>query len=176
MMRISIWLVAALTGILLGSPLFAAGADPAFPGPGPAAERPLPPLPSERIDAELAYLKTALKVTVAQAPQWNALAAALRDMAKQRDDKVLAMRAEMVARSHPPADPIAQLERRQHDLAEEADALGKLLAAAKPLYASLDADQRRTADTLLLPIGLPHPPGMPGPMGPMPPLEHPFPD
>ena len=40
-------------------------------------------LPSERIEARLAYLKTALKITDAQLPQWEAFADTLRKHAKK---------------------------------------------------------------------------------------------
>jgi hypothetical protein len=45
-------------------------------------------LPGERVEARLAYLKTALKVTDAQQPQWDAFAATLRKQAAARDERI----------------------------------------------------------------------------------------
>src|SRR4051812_27696723 len=41
--------------------------------------------PSERVEAQLAYIKTALKITDAQQTQWNAFADTLRKQAAARD-------------------------------------------------------------------------------------------
>jgi hypothetical protein len=122
-------------------------------------------MPSDRIEAEIAYLKTALKITPEQAGQWNALADVLRSMAKHRDAKILDMRAHLEGR---PPDPISALERRQLGLAEEARDVSDLIAAAKPLYANLNDDQKKASVELLGPppdLGLPPPPpiGLPLP-------------
>src|SRR5205814_577916 len=50
-------------------------------------------LPSERIEARLAYVKTALKITPAQEPRWNTLAAVLRTQARAMDSEITARRA-----------------------------------------------------------------------------------
>lgn len=165
------WL-ALSTGVMIGSTAIAADPEIARPALEPAAHHPLPPLPSQRIEAELAYLRTALKITDAQTQQWNALAEVLRGIAKHKDAKVQAMRAEIDGQVERPQDPIAMLERRQQRLAEESSDIGALLAVAKPLYASLGADQRKAADGLLPPIGGPLPMGPP-PFGP-PPIGRPF--
>ena len=147
-------------------------------------DRPVPqmwesaPLPGERIEADLAYLKTALKLTDNQIPAWEPVANVLRAQAKVRDAEIAARRAAMekAAGAPPASDLIAHLEDRQHKLAAEADDLAKLEAAVKPLYALLSPDQKKTADELLPPpprgqhvmIAMPHFGGPPGP-GMMPP-------
>src|SRR5258705_197158 len=51
-------------------------------------------LPSERVEARLAYIKTALKITDAQQPQWNTFADALRKQAAEGDKRIQAWRAQ----------------------------------------------------------------------------------
>src|ERR1019366_10282291 len=52
-------------------------------------------MPSQMIEARLAYIKTALQITPAQTAQWNAVADVMRKQAKARDEKVTEMRAKM---------------------------------------------------------------------------------
>jgi hypothetical protein len=72
--------------------LSAAACAQALPPPAaPAADLtlpPVPPLPGERIDAELAYTKTALKLTDGQMPAWERVADVLRAQATRRDDEI----------------------------------------------------------------------------------------
>ena len=184
-------------GVFLSVVLLSAGAVVAAAGvpdaPPPAGlsehdrppmgrDFPAPPLPGERIEAELAYIKTALKLADRQIPGWEAVANALRAQAKRLDAEIAAHRA---ARNKTPEDDVAmtdavtRLRDRQHALAAEADDLAKLLEVFKPFYAALTADQREVAEDLL-PIGRPGPP-MIGPpmMGPpmpcTPPFAHEFP-
>jgi hypothetical protein len=109
-------------------------------------------MPSERVEARLAYLKTALKITDAQAPQWNAFADALRQQARNMDERIEARRAEraQVKRDARP-NAIERLERRQARLAAASARLNETLAAAKPLYAALNPEQQRVADELFAP-------------------------
>jgi hypothetical protein len=132
-------------------------ADPAGPPPpdrpvpehaGPVAD--LPPLPGPLIEAHLAFLKTALKVTDMQLPAWNGVADVLREQAKRRDAELTARRT-----GAPPADLVAALQDRQRLDVEEAGDLSQLLIALKPLYVMLSAEQKETADRLF-------PPGPPG--------------
>jgi hypothetical protein len=105
-----------------------------------------PRLPSERIEARLAYIKTALKITPAQEPQWNTLANVLRAQARVMDSEITARRAETPATS---LTAIERLERRQKFLTAAAARTNDVLNAAKPLYASLNDDQKKIADELL---------------------------
>jgi protein CpxP len=104
------------------------------------------PLPSERIEARLAYAKTALKITPAQEGQWNALATVLRRHATAMDQQVGQRRA---ASRDQPVSAIERLTRRQAMMAEAATRLNEVLEAAKPLYATLNDDQKKEADALL---------------------------
>lgn len=124
--------------------------------PNPAVQSPRPErprlLPSQLIDARLAYLKTALKITPAQERQWNAFADVMRRQAPERDADIQQFRAERERRAQNPAQEptaIERLERRQQFLAKASSRLSELLTAARPLYASFSPDQKRIADELL---------------------------
>lgn len=107
-------------------------------------------LPSERVEARLAYFKTALKITAAQQAQWDAFADVVRKHAKSADERIQARRAQMAQRTEgkrPTA--IEQLERRQERLATASARLNELLAAGKPLYAALSPEQQQIADKAL---------------------------
>jgi hypothetical protein len=109
-------------------------------------------LPSERVEARLAYLKTALKITDAQQAQWNGFADTLRKHARDADKRVEAARTE-AARREKGAQPTAieRMERGQERIATAYTRISETLAAAKPLYAALSPEQQKIADELLAP-------------------------
>jgi hypothetical protein len=183
--------------LLSAGTVIAAGLPDAPPAPrddaGPPHDMPESPLPGARIEARLAFITTALKLTDKQLPAWGPVADALRAQAKRRDAEILALRGARNG-SHAQGvpsgnvDPIARLEDRQHALAAEADDLARLLAVLKPFYATLTPEQKDDAEEVLSfgpPFGAPPfggpPPGGPGmPFlpphgGPMPPFPPPFP-
>ena len=127
----------------------------AQPPAAPTSQRPQRhhALPGERIDARLAYLKTALKITPAQEKQWSALAAVLRRQAQDMDAKMQQRREarqnQDQAQPQAPAGAIERLEQRQQFLADAAKRTGAIVAAAKPLYAAFSPEQKQTADELL---------------------------
>jgi hypothetical protein len=139
--------VTALGGTLIALPLaldnpaFALDADSR---PHDRPERAFP-LPSERVEARLAYIKTALKITDAQTKEWNAVADVLRQQAKAHDAAI----QEMQSHRDDNATIIDRMEFHQKMLAARASELSDLLAAAKPLYASLSPEQKKTADSLM---------------------------
>ena len=110
-------------------------------------------LPSERTEARLAYLKTALKISGAQQTQWDAFAGTLRKHAQEADQRVQKMRADGAARREKGAQPTAieRMERGQARLAAASTRLNETLSAAKPLYAALSPEQQKIADELLAP-------------------------
>jgi LTXXQ motif family protein len=112
--------------------------------------------PSERAEARLAYVKTALKITDAQAPQWNAYANVVRKQAQQADQRMQERRSRMAAaqgaeRKRPTA--IERLERRQQFMKVALERSGERLAVQKPLYAALSPEQQRVADEVFAPRG-----------------------
>ncbi len=111
-------------------------------------------LPSERVEARLAYIKTALKVTDGQQPQWDAFANTLRKQAADRDTRIKAMRAKFAdgkPRERPNA--IARMERQQQRHAAALTRLNERLAVQRPLYAALTVEQKQVADQVLAPRG-----------------------
>ena len=106
--------------------------------------------PSERVEARLAYIRTALKINDAQQPQWEAFANVLRKQAQQMDQFHEARHAQ-VAQNAPqrPITAIDRLERRQKMMAFASQRLDEVIGAAKPLYAALSPEQQRIADDLL---------------------------
>lgn len=110
----------------------------------------------ERIEARLAYQKTALKITDAQQAQWNAFADMARKQAAERDKKMTEMRAQWQqgsrsTRARPTA--IARMEREQQRHADAVVRLNEQLAVQKPLYAALSPEQKTVADKVLAPRG-----------------------
>ena len=109
-------------------------------------------LPEQMIEARLAYIKTALQITPAQTTQWNAVADVMRKQAKARDEMITAMRAKMDAdkgdESKRP-DVVERLEHRQKMLATASANTAELIAAVKPLYASLSDSQKEIAGQVL---------------------------
>ena len=150
-------------GLIAASALPVFAQAPAAGGDGPQArqfargqhqEQRAFRLPSERAEARLAYLKTALKITDAQQTQWDAFANTLRKQARESDKRVQERRSSTAGRekgARPTA--IQRMERGQARMATASARLGETLAAAKPLYAALSPDQQKIADELLAPRG-----------------------
>src|SRR5579862_7513307 len=116
--------------------------------------------PTERIEAKLAYLKTALKITDKQQPQWDAFANLQRKQAAEREKRMEEWHARMAQGSgqherHRPT-AIERLERMQQFHAEGIRRLNEQLEVQKPLYAVLTSEQKQVADQLLPPHDGPH--------------------
>src|SRR6478736_5803172 len=85
-------------------------------------------LPSERVEARLAYIKTALKITDAQKTQWDNFAGVMRKQAKEGDARIQERRAKMAGnteRKRPTA--IERLERQQAFMATASARIGERL-------------------------------------------------
>jgi LTXXQ motif family protein len=108
--------------------------------------------PTERIEARLAYEKTALKITGAQQAQWDAYANFERKQAREIEQRFKSLRSDKQwhERRHRP-NAIERLERTQSLLAEGVTRINDLLAVEKPLYAALSPEQRNVADVVLNP-------------------------
>ena len=109
------------------------------------------PLPGQLIEARLAFIKTALKITDAQGAQWNAYADTLRKQAKEKDTRIQAMRAKHDAKSNQAGneDLIERLEHHQKRMTDKAANLAQYIAVAKPFYASLSNEQKEVANQIL---------------------------
>lgn len=99
----------------------------------------------ERIEGQLAYFRTELRVTDAQMPQWNAFADAVRaQSARLRQAYTQAMQS-----AGQPASAPAQLERRAALLRVQLDTTQAMATATSALYAALSDEQKRLADELM---------------------------
>ena len=108
------------------------------------------PMMAKHIEGRLAFLKTEMKITDAQLPLWNAFAQAMRDDASTMQATPYAMMEMNKAAMLP--DKLAE---RETLLTARIEAVRKLKAAADPLYAALNADQKKTADDIMLgPMGM----------------------
>ena len=128
------------------------------PAPAPAMERHGPwehmrahVMPSQLIEARLAFIRTALQITPAQTTQWNAVADVMRKHAKARDETFAEMRAKMDAMrdGEKRPDPVAMLEHRQKRLTEASANMAEMIAVLKPLYATLSDSQKDIAAEVL---------------------------
>lgn len=153
-----------------------------------AASVPTPaPTPMERMQrwtedhaalltAKLAGLKAGLKLTADQEKLWGPFESSVRDAAQAREDR---MKARMEARDKDGPDeaeglsPVDRIDKMADQLSQSGAALKKVADAGKPLYASLDDQQKRIFGYLsreLMMMGHPRMMGGPGPraawMGP----------
>ncbi len=106
--------------------------------------------PTERVEASLAYQRTALKITPQQQAQWDGYAAYARKQAKEMEQRFASMPPHG-ARPAAPANAIERLEREQAMLGQASTRLGERIAAQKPLYAVLSPEQQKVADQVLNP-------------------------
>jgi hypothetical protein len=102
-------------------------------------------------EGRLAFLKAELKITDAQAPQWNAFAEAVRTNASSMREMRRAMMAERASATLPERLALADKTADAH-LA----AMKKTREALTKLYAVLNDTQKKTADTIVVgPMGMP---------------------
>ena len=111
---------------------------------------------SDRVEARIAYIKTALKITDAQNAQFEAFANVLRKHAKDRDSRMEAFRAKymqggpgMQRHERPQISAIDRMEFMQKRMQERSARLSEVISAAKPLYATFSPEQKQVADEML---------------------------
>ncbi len=95
-------------------------------------------------DARLAALHAGLTLTPDQDKLWPPVEAALRDTAK-----TMAERRKLWKDEPRPADPVQMLQRLSDGALARGEALKKLADAAKPLYATLNDEQKHRLPVLL---------------------------
>jgi hypothetical protein len=104
------------------------------------------------VDARLAYVKTALKITEAQEPLWKAYAEAARDNAQGMQARCTTMMSSKGAGALSLPDRIDLHEQFMAARLESLKAMGKAL---KLLYASFSDEQKKTADEIFWgPMGM----------------------
>ncbi len=108
-------------------------------------------MPLKHVEGRLAFLKTELKITPAQEPQWSKFAEVVRNTAKSAQAaKPPMMQGGMKASTAP-----ERLAHYEKTLASRLETVRALKAAVDPLYASLSDDQKKVADELLMgPMGI----------------------
>lgn len=96
------------------------------------------------VEGHIAFLKTELGITDAQAPLWDKVASAMR----QDVAEMMAAMAQARAERQAPETALARLETRARLSALRAEGEARFLAAFRPLYEALSDAQRKTADEL----------------------------
>jgi hypothetical protein len=115
------------------------------------------------LDARIAGMKAALKLTPEQEKLWPPFETAIRNAHKMRMEEMTAHR-EGMSGAEPPS-PIAMMTAMADHMEKMAQEMKKVAEAAKPFYDSLDATQKAHFGPLLRMLRA-HGPG-PGGMGPM---------
>lgn len=130
-------------------------------GPGMMMGRGMMPMtgmmdPTEHIEGRLAFLKTELKITDAQAPQWNAFADAMRANAKRMSDLRGTMmsggmmgQGAMSGQGGTGLNLPERLDRAEQHMAAHLEMLRSMKGPATQLYAALSDEQKRVADQLI---------------------------
>lgn len=101
----------------------------------------------EHVEGRLAFLKTELKITDAQTPQWNAFADALRKNARSMTEHCAMMKEH--GGSMMPASLPERLNMMERHMTTHLDSLRAMKAAVQPLYSALSDEQKKTADQIM---------------------------
>jgi LTXXQ motif family protein len=105
---------------------------------------------ASHVEGRIAALKSELKITDAQAPQWDRFADALRGTAKSME----AMQRRMMQASAP-STLSARLARQEEMLTAHLAAVKSLRSALEPLYATFSDEQKKVADGIRIgPMGM----------------------
>ena len=98
--------------------------------------------PAAAVEKHIADQKTALKITDAQAAQWEAFAAAIRENAKEAEARHQAHEAAAAGNQ----TAVDDLKAYADAAAAHADGIKKLAAAFETLYTSMSPEQKKNAD------------------------------
>ena len=101
-------------------------------------------MPGQFVEGRIAFLKAQLKITPEQEAQWQQVGAAMRENAKALDQTTATAR-----QSRSNMDAVQRLELREQFAKARVDNDAGLLAAFKPLYASLSPEQQQMANQLV---------------------------
>ena len=101
-------------------------------------------MPGQFVDGRIAFLKAQLKITPAQEAQWQQVEAAMRENAKTLDQTITTAR-----QNRGNLGAVQRLELHEQFAKVQVDNDARLLAAFKPLYASLSPDQQQRANQLV---------------------------
>ncbi len=142
-------IIGALAAAALAGPVFALGAAAApADSSSPAGEmRAMAEGRAFMLDARLAGMKAALKLTPDQEKNWAPFEAAVRDAAKARMEGIHAMHEATHGERPSPIDHLNMMSDR---LAKASANLKAIAGAAKPLFDSLDETQKHHFGPLLM--------------------------
>lgn len=103
---------------------------------------------ASRVEGRLAFLKAELKITEAQKDAWHTLADAVRTSTERMVERMKSMHSgEQKALTLPD-----RLELHEQFMTARLDEIRQIKSALKSLYAVLSDDQKKEADTLVLPM------------------------
>ena len=105
----------------------------------------------DRVEGRIAFLRTELKITDAQATAWNAFAEALRTNAKKLGEVRASMMAPPSAGQRQAPTMVDRLELQERWLVARLDGTRTIKVAFANLSAALSDDQKKTANELLAP-------------------------
>ncbi|MEP9352169.1 Spy/CpxP family protein refolding chaperone [Xanthobacter sp. KR7-65] len=152
-------IAATVAALLAGSAVtYAANNGPAGPAAatdaassGPGRWKPSPEDRAIFTDARIAALKTTLKLTPDQEKLWPGVEQTLKDVAKERAQRMQQIRADRQAarQANTAVDPIARMRTAADRMDARATDLRKIADAADPLYKTLDTDQKQRLNALL---------------------------
>lgn len=106
----------------------------------------------DRVDGRLAYLKTELKITDAQAPAWDKLAGVVKANAETHNAMMKDMMAGMRSGDFLKKPLPERLTIQETHLTARLEQVKATKVAVEELYAQLDADQKKSADEIVLPM------------------------
>jgi len=105
---------------------------------------------ADHIEGKIAFLKTELKITDAQMPQWDAFADALRANARRISGmQATMMQGGMMDQGNAPLSAPDRLDRMEKSMTAMLEGLKEMKAALAPLYAVLTEEQKKAADQLI---------------------------
>jgi hypothetical protein len=105
----------------------------------------------DRIDGRLAYMKTELKITDAQAAAWDEVATVIRDTAETHNAMMREMMKDMRSGEFLEKPLPERLTIQQTHMEARLEQIKAVKAAVDKLYALLDDAQKKTADDIVLP-------------------------
>ena len=116
----------------------------------------------QRTEGALAFLKTELKIAASQENAWNNFAAVYRNAkGGDHEDQGKKHGDHKAHGKHGKAESFLDKARHHLEMMDMHHAgFRNIYDAAKPLYEALDAEQRKTADELLMHYLMPHHGGM----------------
>ena len=102
----------------------------------------------DRIEGRIAFLQAELRITQTQWPQWNEFAVALRANAKRMRHVQELSQTQSAGEG---SAIVGWLDQRERMLSNHLDGVRDLKASYARLYSTMDAEQKKAADELVLP-------------------------